>query len=74
VSRGLSRRLVSMAPFIGVLCKMGSDVHRMARKELRRDRDAVLLLTGHMRSAGTGAAKPNAKTRGTGSVLKSGVW
>jgi hypothetical protein len=53
---------------------MGSDVHRMARKELRRDRDAVLLLAGHLRGAGTGAAKPNAKTRGTGSVLKSGVW
>ena len=53
---------------------MGSDVHHMARKELRNDRDAVLLLAGHLRGAGTGAAKPNVKTRGTGSVLKSGVW
>jgi len=33
----------------------------MARKELRHDRDAVLLLAGHLRGAGTGAAKPNAK-------------
>ena len=60
--------------FTGVLCKMNSDVHGMVRKELRRDRDVVLLLAGHLRGAGTGAAKPNAKTRGTGSVLKSGVW
>ncbi len=63
-----------MVPFTGVLCKMSSDVHRMARKKLRRDRDAVLLLASHIWGAGTGAAKPNAKTRGTGSVLKSGVW
>ena len=60
--------------FTGVLCKMSSDVHHMARRELRRDRDAVLLLAGHLRGTGTGAAKPNAKTRGTGSVLESGVW
>nr|QNO41506.1 hypothetical protein APENILPF_00006 [Methanosarcinales archaeon ANME-2c ERB4]QNO42029.1 hypothetical protein GKLMMCAD_00006 [Methanosarcinales archaeon ANME-2c ERB4]QNO42673.1 hypothetical protein LNAFDGMD_00035 [Methanosarcinales archaeon ANME-2c ERB4]QNO43376.1 hypothetical protein FGEDGLLI_00005 [Methanosarcinales archaeon ANME-2c ERB4]QNO48222.1 hypothetical protein BHCKGNAA_00006 [Methanosarcinales archaeon ANME-2c ERB4] len=71
---GTAARLVSMAPFTGVLCKMSSDVHRMARKELRHDQDAVLLLAGHLRGAGTDAAKPNAKTRGTGSVLKSGFW
>ena len=53
---------------------MGSDVCRMARKELRHDRDAVLLLADHLRGAGAGAAKSDAKTRGTGSVLKSGVW
>ena len=68
-TRGLSRGLVSMVWFKRVLCKMGSDVHCMARKELRHDRDAVLLLTGHIRGIGTGAAKPNAKTRGTGSVI-----
>jgi hypothetical protein len=70
----LPRRLVTIVPFARVLCKMSSDVYRMARKELCHDRDAVLLLAGHLRGAGTGAAKPNAKTRGTGSVLKSGVW
>ena len=59
-----------MVPFTEVLCKMSSDVHHMARKELHHDRDAVLLLAGHLRGAGTGAAKSNAKTRGTGSVLK----
>nr|QNO47985.1 hypothetical protein KNONPEEI_00023 [Methanosarcinales archaeon ANME-2c ERB4]QNO48168.1 hypothetical protein GOJLPIDM_00024 [Methanosarcinales archaeon ANME-2c ERB4] len=50
-----------MAPFTGVLCTMSSDVYRMARKELRHDRDVVSLLAGHLRGAGTGAAKSNAK-------------
>jgi len=63
---------VSMVPFTGVLCKMSSDVHHMARKELRHDRDVVLLLAGHLWGTSTGAAKPNAKTRGTGSVLNPG--
>jgi len=53
---------------------MGSDVHHIAQKELRHDRDAVLLLAGPLRGAGTDAAKPTAKTQGAGSVLKSGVW
>ena len=67
-------RLVVMVWFTGVLCKMGSDVHRMARKELRHDRDVVLLLVDPLRGAGNDAAKSNAKTRGTGYVPKSGVW
>jgi len=33
-TRGLSRRLVSMVLFTGVLCKMSSDIHCMVQKEL----------------------------------------
>jgi VanZ family protein len=42
-TRGLPRRLVSMVLFTGVLCKMSSDVHRMAQP-------------GRMRSKAVGSA------------------
>jgi hypothetical protein len=55
------------------LYKVNSDLSYM-RGELRRDQCMVLVQTGHIRSAGTGEVKPNAKTLCTGLGLKSGVW
>ena len=44
----------------------------MGRRWHCHDRRAVSLLADHIRNIG--AAKPNAKTLCTGSVLKCGVW
>ena len=55
----------------GVLCRTSSDLVCMEQRELRHDQHTVLGQTVHIESAG--AAKPNAKTRGTSLVLKYGV-
>ncbi|MEA3282875.1 MAG: hypothetical protein U9Q68_10065 [Euryarchaeota archaeon] len=52
---------------------MSSDVHHMARKLVAIEMWFCCWRV-HPRGTDTGAAKPDAKTRGTGSVLKSGVW
>jgi len=50
---------------------MGFDLSSMERQELCHDRCMVLLLDDYMQDIG--AAKLNAKSLCTGSVLKSGV-
>lgn len=42
----------------------------MERGEARQDQHAVLAQTGHIRSAGTGVAKPNVGVRGTTSLVR----
>lgn len=42
---------------------MSSDLSRMRRGELRRDRCMVSVQTGHMRSVVTGEAKPRMRKR-----------
>jgi hypothetical protein len=51
---------------------MRFDLSSMERGDLCHDRCMVLLLADYMQDIG--AAKPNAKTLCTGSVLKCGVW
>ena len=55
----------------GVLCRMGSDLSSMGREELCHDRCRGLLLAECMQDIGAG--RLDAKTRCTGSGLKSGV-
>ena len=52
------------------LCKMSSNLPYMRRGELRRDQYMVSVQTGHIQSACTGEAKPNAGARCAGSALK----
>ena len=54
-----------------VLYGMDSSLLCMARREPYHGHHTATLLTDYMHSIGVD--KPNAKTRGTGSVLKSGV-
>ena len=68
----LSHHMVLIAPLARGLYGMGSDLSSMERGELCRDRCTGLLLAEYMQDRG--AARPNAKTLCTGSVLKSGVW
>jgi hypothetical protein len=73
---GCGRRsclMVLIVLFTEVLYGISSDLPYMGQETLCHDQYTVLVHTGHIRSAGTGVAKPNAKPRGTGSVLKSGV-
>jgi len=58
------------SPVHGVLCRISSDLRRMNRENSAMI-NMVLVQTVHIQSAG--ATKPNAKTRGTGIVLKCGV-
>ena len=67
-----SHHLVLIAPAHGGLCGVGSDLSSMERGELCRDRCTSLRLVDYTQDRG--AAKPNAKTLCTGSVLKCGVW
>ena len=55
----------------GVLCRMGSDLSSMGREELCHNRCMGLLLAECMQDIGAG--RLDAKTRCTGSGLKSGV-
>ena len=59
----LSRHRVSIVLFTEVICRIRSDLLYMGRGELRRDQHTILVPAGRMRSAGTGAAKPNAMMR-----------
>ena len=54
---------MSIVLFTEVLCRIRSDLLYMGRGELRRDQHTILVRAGRMRSAGTGAAKPNAIVR-----------
>ena len=54
------------------LCKISFDLSSMERGELCHGQCMVLLLADYVQDIS--AAKSNAKTRCTGSVLKSGVW
>jgi hypothetical protein len=65
--------MVLIVPFAEVLCGVSSDLPYMGRGTLRCNQYAVLVHTGHIRSAGTDVAGFNAMVRGTGSGLKSGV-
>ena len=69
---GLSRHLVLTAALTRGSYGVGSDLYSMERGELCRDRCTSLLLVDYTQDRG--AAKPNAKTLCTGSVLKCGVW
>lgn len=67
------RHLVMTVRFTEVIYGIGSDLPYMGRGILRRDQYKVSLLIGNIRNAGTGVAKPNARARFTGSVLKCRV-
>ena len=55
--------------FTEVIYGISSDLPYMGRGIFRRGRCMVSLLAGR-----AGVAKPNVRARGTGSVLKSGIW
>jgi hypothetical protein len=55
-----------------ILCRMSSGLLCMSLGDLCHDRCVGSLLADHMQDIE--AAKPNAKTGCTGSILKCGVW
>ena len=71
VDRGCPRLRCCAVLVTRVLCGVSSDLVCMGQRELRHDQHTVLWWAVHIQSAG--AAKPNAKTQGVGSVHEYGI-